>query len=399
MGSFKHFEEWRRRPPGKIATPLSEKLEAAKWGDFRLGDLFEIDRGDISKQENLIEDSAGIVFVAQNNSNNGFSQRVEPQKYKQFPEGSLAVGRQTGAVYYQDDRFITTDGVLVLTSADGSKISKYFGLILVSTIRMHMYSYGYNNTVSASKLREIIIKLPILPNGKIDFAFIDDFVKELEVDRVKELEVDRVKELEAYLSVTGLDDYTLTEAEQRAIDELESLSTESIKLVDLCDIKNTYSILSRDIIPESGDVPYLTAGTDNNAISTYISYNQEFLDEGNCVFIGGKTLAVTYQDRDFFSNDSHNLALYIKDHTKRVRPIQLYLASSVDSGLRGKYSWGDSISRSKIQYDSVSLPLKNDRPDYAYMETLISAVQKLVIKDVVNFADQKIAATKQVIKT
>lgn len=33
-------------------------------------------------------------------------------------------------------------------------------------------------------------------------------------------------------------------------------------------------------------------------------------------------------------------------------------------------------------------------PDYAAMRDFISAVQKLVIKDVVKYADQKIAATK-----
>lgn len=35
-----------------------------------------------------------------------------------------------------------------------------------------------------------------------------------------------------------------------------------------------------------------------------------------------------------------------------------------------------------------------DSPDYAAMRDFISVVQKLVIKDVVKYADQKIAATK-----
>lgn len=45
----------------------------------------------------------------------------------------------------------------------------------------------------------------------------------------------------------------------------------------------------------------------------------------------------------------------------------------------------------------IKLPLKNGQPDFAYMETLVSAVQKLVIKDVVLYADEKIAVTTQVI--
>lgn len=40
------------------------------------------------------------------------------------------------------------------------------------------------------------------------------------------------------------------------------------------------------------------------------------------------------------------------------------------------------------------LPAKDGKPDYATMETLISAVQKLVIKEVVLYANQKIGNDK-----
>ena len=54
-----------------------------------------------------------------------------------------------------------------------------------------------------------------------------------------------------------------------------------------------------------------------------------------------------------------------------------------------KYSRGDSISNRKIQTDKVSLPVENKQPNYEIMETFISAIQKLVIKDVVLYADKK----------
>lgn len=46
----------------------------------------------------------------------------------------------------------------------------------------------------------------------------------------------------------------------------------------------------------------------------------------------------------------------------------------------------------------MKLPVINDSPDYQFMELLISAVQKLVIKDVVIYADRKIEKTKEVVK-
>lgn len=75
----------------------------------------------------------------------------------------------------------------------------------------------------------------------------------------------------------------------------------------------------------------------------------------------------------------------------------MYLAACIHKSLKYKYSWGDSISNKKIQNEKVFLPTKNNQPDYATMEKFISAIQKLVIKDVILYADKKIEATKKVV--
>lgn len=46
--------------------------------------------------------------------------------------------------------------------------------------------------------------------------------------------------------------------------------------------------------------------------------------------------------------------------------------------------------RSSQSFDiEMLLPVQNNAPDYQYMTTLISAVQKLVIKNVVEYAGNK----------
>ncbi len=201
------------------------------------------------------------------------------------------------------------------------------------------------------------------------------------------------------MSASGLKDTTLTVEEQQALADFESQQFEAFNVIDVFNVKNSGNILSRDIVEDSGETPYLCASAENNAVSSYISYDENYLDKGNCVFIGGKTFVVSYQEKDFFSNDSHNLILYLKDEEKRTKLHQLYLATCINKSLGHQYSWGDSISNKKIQKDKVSLPTKNKQPDFSSMETFISAIQKLVIKDVVKYADEKIAATKQVVKS
>lgn len=238
----------------------------------------------------------------------------------------------------------------------------------------------------------INIQLPI-KNNQIDFELMESFIAELEAERIAELE--------AYLLAAGLKDCNLTPEEQGVIEKIKS-SKEShlkwFKITDLFNVKNSRNILARDIIPNSGDTPYLCASAENNAVSSYISYDKSFLDKGNCVFIGGKTFVVTYQEKSFYSNDSHNLILYLKEDDKRNKLVQLYLASSIYKCLNHKYSWGDSISNRKIQGDEVLLPVIDGKPDYQLMETLISAVQKMVIKGVVNYADKKLTIADHTIQ-
>lgn len=241
----------------------------------------------------------------------------------------------------------------------------------------------YNGQQGGYKLEDIKnhkVKLPI-KNSKIDFDFMESLIAELN----------------AYLSVSGLDNYELSDKEKSALADFESLEWKDFKLTEILTPKNTRSILSSSIIEDSGTTPYLCASAENNSVSSYIDYDKNMLDEGNCIFIGGKTFVISYQKEDFYSNDSHNLALYLINQKYREKLPQLYLATCIYKSLKHKYSWGDSISKQKIQSDFVTLPTKENQPNFEIMETFISAVEKLVIKDVVMYADRKIKATKDVI--
>ena len=150
---------------------------------------------------------------------------------------------------------------------------------------------------------------------------------------------------------------------------------------------------------ENGNVPYLTAAEGNNAVLKYINCPKEWIDEGNCVFIGGKTMVVTYQEKDFCSNDSHNLALYFKDSRYKSPLIQQYFVGSVRKALSKKYSWDDSISKAKIRSDSVRLPVVSNTKnlDFNYMEKYIRAIEKLTIAEAVKYKDRETLTTESLI--
>jgi hypothetical protein len=309
-----------------------------------------------------------------------------------FPENTITID-MFGSAKYRNYKYGCDDHIAVIHTEN---LPKSVVIFITSAIHKKTYTgeFHYGRNFYAKDADTIDILLPI-NKGKIDFEFMENFIAELEAERIAELEAERIAELEAYLHVTGLKDYNLTAQEEQALDSFKSLDFEEFNVIDIFNVENTNNILSRDIVENSGDTPYLCASAENNAVSSYISYDKKYLEKGNCIFIGGKTFVTTYQEKNFYSNDSHNLALHLKNEKEKKKLNQLYLV--INRSLKHKYSWGDSISNTKIKKDKVSLPAKGNEPNYLVMEPLISAIQKLVIKDVVLYADKKIAATKIVV--
>ena len=89
---------------------------------------------------------------------------------------------------------------------------------------------------------------------------------------------------------------------------------------------------------------------------------------------------------DYFSNDSHNLALYIKNQKGRTEKAQLFMVAALYKSLKPLYTWGDSISKKKIQNNDVFLPINSDGEiDFEIMETYIEIQEKLAVKDVIEW--------------
>ena len=383
--------KYSRRRIGKVNTPLNKKLENVEWGEkIYLKELFSIKRGKRLTVEYRVKGERPLVTAGFEKT--GVAEYIGNENQETFPEDTITID-MFGNTFYRNYKYSADDNILVLfNKKEMPSKAKIFIVNLINRQLHNKFSYGKQFRIGG--FEQTKIQLPI-KNGKIDFDFMESFIAELEAERIKKLE--------DYLVANGFNNYILTDKEKEVLEAFRNsensrggvidnqlvtgLKWELFNVIDIFDVKNTKSILSRDIIENSGDTPYLCASTENNAISSYISYDEKYLDKGNCVFIGGKTFVVTYQEKDFYSNDSHNLALYFKNKITKLN--QLYLATCINKSLGHKYSWGNSISKAKIQSDKVSLPIKDNQPDYELMDTLISAIQKLVIKDVVLYVNDK----------
>lgn len=370
---------------GKIGASLKDKLKNVEWGEYRLGELFGIktakgfDEGKLNiiskKRDHLIE------FIGRTRIDNGVKGYIERMEINPNNKDVISIS-QVGTITAQMRKSLWYASQNIFILEPPQERTKIVSLFVTSAINkaLNCFSDGYSYYPTLESLNNLSIKLPV-KNGKIDYDFMGEYVFEQEQDCIKKLL--------AYLKERGLEDYVLTDKEQEAINNYENLTFDDYDITEIFDIKNTRNILSSDIVENSGATPYLCASAENNGVSSYISYNEKLKDKGDCIFIGGKTFVVTYQEDDFYSNDSHNLALYLKNYDK-TRLNQLYFTTCIEKSLSHKYSWGNSVSNAKIKSDLIALPTKNGKVDIETMDIFISAIQKLVIKDVVLFVNKKL---------
>lgn len=346
--------------------------KARAYKHFKLGELFEIKGIKQAKSQALIPtDSAGIPYVVQSMSNNMVSRLVNRQWLIDNNEppvkgNVIVLGVTLPAVSYQPVEF----GASQVITARAEFLNETKGLYIVSILEKQMQRFSYSKKPGIQIYKDLEIELPVNESGEIDFLFIENYMQ-----AIKDY---RIKGLNDFLNAAGFEDCTLTTEEEQAL--TANVPYKPFDIVKQFNVANSHNILKSDVVFGSGSTPYVTACEGNNSIVSYISYKDEAKEEGNSIMIGGKTLVITYQPEDFFSNDSHNLVLKINDANGRTETAQLFMVAALYKSLSPKYSWGDSISKTKIQRDKVSFPVdSNGSIDYNFMETYIRAIMKQTI--------------------
>ena len=67
------------------------------------------------------------------------------------------------------------------------------------------------------------------------------------------------------------------------------------------------------------------------------------------------------------------------------------------SSHNGQFVYGRNFYVKDADNLNIAFPVKNGQPDYGKMETIISAIHKLVMAEVVLYADRKSKATIEVV--
>lgn len=388
---------------------------------YRVGDLFDIHPTNAYKMNNadlyLTEGSTPVLSNSSANNGIGGYSGLEPtEKGGIITFSDTTTGGDT--MFYQADDFIGYPHVQGMYPFIADKWDEKCSLYAISTIRKTAGNgWSYAVKFNRALVKELMIELPVIENPNLDHEYtVDDIDWQYMYDRITELERERITELDAYLQVTGLNDYELTEDDKkilslstkRASDEegiLEDIGEDEVRFGNF-KMGTLFNSQTGDVDLQQKDVNdkgyfFINSGVENRGIKGKTDRPAKVFKAGTITidFWGN----AYYRDFDYVMA-THNHVFSLSGDVIKNEKVGHYIIGKL-SKLPQLFSYSNMATWNKLKVLDISLPIKSDAPDdytvadidFDYMERYIRAMEKVVIADVVKYKDKVIETTKKVV--
>lgn len=381
---------------------LDEKLRGVEWGKYKLGDLFTF-KGikQARSQREIPTDMNGVHYIIQSMGNNMYDRNVDRQWLVDNDEApvdgnAIVLGVTLPAVSYQPDEFGASQVITARADFLNERIGLFFVLIL-KKLCFNLFSYDKKPGIGIYK--ELVVELPT-KDGEIDFKFMESFIEELETQRVAVLS--------AYLTESGYNNYELSSEELDALRKFRTLKDGNwgtYKIGQLFERIDTKKLpYKAKALPKqpTGDyvLPCLTSSFQNQGLNYYApKAGATILSNVISIPSNSDVYRAYYQSREFtVLSDSY--AIRWKSDKIKISPNHyLFMVMCINKVTDLPiYSYKNKLGGwNVVKEKCIRLPEKDGKIDFAFMETFISTIKKLAIKDVVLYSEQKIKATKAVV--
>ncbi len=387
--------------------PLSSQLNAIKWGEFRLGDLFEIEKT-LSFNKDALTQGQDYDYITRTSQNQGVLQTTGFVNAENLnPPFTWSLGLLQMDFFYRKKSWYAGQFMRKIapkTEIENKinlRIAHYFTTLL-NALKRPLLSVLVRDIDKT--FREQKIQLPLKPTANtqsledIDFDFMEKFIAELEQCRLAELQ--------AYLKATGLENTTLSNDEENALNVFNNsgeggntpcgLTWQSFRLGDLFEIYT-----GRDIIigqTQQGDIPLVSHQHENNGITKTIKeiHNRTIFNYKQTIALADRgVFLATTQNKDFHIG-TRVKALVFKNG-EQDKKTRLFFTTCINKNQIMFLDYSSNATN-KLPNLTISLPTTQDGGiDFNFMHTLINALMKQTIQGVAQYCGAKIQATKEII--
>ena len=294
-------------------------------------------------------------------------------------------------MFYQQKDFIGYSHIQHLVPKFKPFNKEIASAIISACIVATSKKYDYGNKFNRDAMNKTIIHLPT-KNGKIDFEFMESFIAELEAERINKLD--------DYLIANGFNNYVLTDEEKQV---LEAFRNDKNSMGGVVDNQVVVNLKWRKFNLEKlfgkatrgkrlkgddrilGDLPFVTAGETDEGVSAFIGNNVNIFPENTTTIdMFGSAKYRNYK----YGGDDHVAVVHTENLPKLA---SIFVTTSIHkTSYNGQFNYGRNFYAKDADELNISLPAVNNQPNYELMEILISAIQKLVLKDVVLYVNNKI---------
>lgn len=370
MQGRKYLFEEDGKTSDDVKKNFKSELEGREWKEFRIGELFDVSGTVTTKPQALISNGK-IPRITCSALNNGLDDFYQNENTEQG--GVLTVDSATiGFVSYQGYKFIATDHVEKLQNKDSSIISKFIGLFEKQSIdKAILGKFGYGYKFAQERIKNQIILLPVTSAGKIDYGFMESFVKKIESQKIHAYR----EYAEKCLAETELPGGT-------KIEKLEDKEWREFKLTEIFEIKAGKRLTKANM--KNGKRPFIGASDSNNGITNFVSNDNVSKDKN--------VLGVNYNG-SVVENFYHPYECIFSDDVKRF-----HLKNCIDNKFnllfmktnilqqKSKFLYAYKFNEDRMKAQNIMLPTDSSgNLDYVYMELYIKSLMHKKYADYLDF--------------
>lgn len=333
-------------------------LEGVKWNLFQIDEIFDVKRVEGKPINNY--ENGNIPYVTTSSENNGITNFVNSIESDISKRSAISVDPVGGTTFYHEYDFVgrgfSGSSINLLYNDNLNSLNSKFVCSAIEKVSKVKASYGIH--FNGNRLRSAKVLLPSDENGNPNWKYMTDFIKKLEHETAsKALEYIYIYKLAIYKEL----EYSLESREWEVfnLDQVFNL------------IQRGRRLTRRDQI--EGNVPYISSTGLNNGLDNFIGNTDKVRVFNDCLTIAnsGSVGATFYQQYEFIGSD-HITALKMDKATEN---IYLFLATKLKN-LENKYSFNREINGRRIRREKITLPTKDDMPDYDFMNKYM-AIEKI----------------------
>lgn len=334
-----------------------------------------------------VEGDYSYPFYGQATINNGIiSFQTLTPKVLNNKDGkpTILIHSNNQNIVYLETPFYLKDGHGATSVLQSERLNEKNALYIITCIKKVITKkFAYNEKATKIALKNTHIELPVNASDEIDYEFMEE--------RIRELEEERIRELSTYLTITGLNNYILTEKETQLLST--KVTTKQVKLKYIFDADTGDVDLQQKDIDGKGEF-FINSGIQNYGIKGKTSRKAKIFP--------ANTITVDFFGYAFYRPFSYKMATHnhvfsLSGSIIKNEKIGLYLVSLM-SYFPKLFSFSEMATWNKMKELTLDIPItESGEYDYEYMESFITIQEKKAIQKVIEWKDSIISNTKQAI--